>query len=190
MSDYKGAFPLPQAWKDVIRFWYEESTEQDWFTKNPEYDAKIKDRFLGLHAMAKNCELEIWRSHPLGALAEVLVLDQFSRNLFRGQAASFAYDSLALALTQRALETGLADQLSQKEKWFLLMPYMHSESKIIHAHAMVLFQELGLQHVLDFEIAHKKIIDRFGRYPHRNEVLGRTSTEEEIEFLKEENSSF
>lgn len=190
MAEYKGAFPLPQAWKDVIRFWYEESTEKDWFAKNTEYDNKIKDRFSGLHTMAKNCELEIWRSHPLGALAEVLLLDQFSRNIFRGQPESFAYDSLALVLTQRAIETGLADQLSQNEKWFLFMPYMHSESKIIHEQAMILFADLGIQSVIDFEIAHKKIIDRFGRYPHRNEVLGRTSTAEELEFLKEENSSF
>lgn len=190
MAEYNGPFPLAQAWKDVIRFWFEESTDQDWFVKNPDYDEKIKTRFMGLHTMATNCELEIWRSHALGALAEVIVLDQFSRNIFRGRPESFAYDSLALALTQRALENGLADQLSQKERWFLLMPYMHSESKKIHEQAMVLFEDLGIDHVLNFEIAHKKIIDRFGRYPHRNEILGRTSSSEEIEFLKEEGSSF
>lgn len=187
---YQGPFPLPQAWKDVIRFWFEECQESDWFTKNLDFDKKVTERFLGLHTMVANGELEVWRANPLGALAEVIVLDQFSRNIFRNTPGSFAYDGLALALTQRALELGLADQLNQKERWFLLMPYMHSESAKIHEQAMVLFKELGIAHVLDFEIAHKKIIDRFGRYPHRNEILGRESTAEEIEFLKEAGSSF
>lgn len=190
MSEFKSIFPFPHAWKDVIRFWFEECTEADWFTKSDSFDLKVKERFEGLHTMAKNCELEIWRAHPLGALAEVIVLDQFSRNIFRNTPDAFATDSLALALTQRAQELGLAEKLSQTERWFLLMPYMHSESVKIHEQAVKLFEDLGIESVLKFEIAHKVIIDRFGRYPHRNQILSRTSTPEEIEFLKEEGSSF
>ena len=123
-------------------------------------------------------------------MAEIIVLDQFSRNIYRDQAQAFAYDSLALALAQEAISLQLDAQLSPEQRSFLYMPFMHSESKLMHEYALKLFQRLGNEINLSFEKKHKIIIDRFGRYPHRNEILGRTSTAEELEFLTQPNSSF
>jgi hypothetical protein len=139
---------------------------------------------------AKHCELWTWRATAEGRLAEIIVLDQFSRNLYRDHAESFAQDALALALAQEAIQLNLDQQLSPEQRSFLYMPFMHSESKIIHIQALQLFEELGNPLNLDFEKKHKVIIDRFGRYPHRNQILGRSSTAEEIEFLKQPNSHF
>ncbi len=150
----------------------------------------IADRFLGVHHAAAKCELYVWRDRPLGRLAEVVVLDQFSRNIYRGTPLSFAYDPLALALAQEAITAKANQSLVPDQKAFLYMPFMHSESSVIHELAMELFKEPGLESNLKFEIQHKAIIDRFGRYPHRNEILGRQSTGEEINFLKETGSSF
>jgi uncharacterized protein (DUF924 family) len=117
-------------------------------------------------------------------------LDQFSRNIYRGTPLSFAYDPLALALAQEAITAKANQSLNPSQKAFLYMPFMHSESRVIHELAMKLFKEPGLESNLGFEIRHKAIIDRFGRFPHRNEILDRKSTEEELNFLKEEGSSF
>lgn len=131
-----------------------------------------------------------WRETALGSLAEVIILDQFSRNIYRDKPESFAFDSMALALAQCAISRGLDNDLSEYQRVFLYMPYMHSESSLIHIEAVKLFSSVGIQSNLDFEYQHKAIIDRFGRYPHRNQILGRQSTEDEIEFLKQPNSGF
>ncbi|MFI7918815.1 DUF924 family protein, partial [Acinetobacter baumannii] len=114
-----------------------------------------------------------WRKTPEGRLAEIIVLDQFSRNIYRDQPESFAYDGLALALSQEAISLQLDAQLNPEQRSFLYMPFMHSESKLIHEFALKLFQRLGNEINLSFEKKHKVIIDRFGRYPHRNAILGR-----------------
>lgn len=118
------------------------------------------------------------------------MLDQFSRNLFRGSALSFAQDLAALVLAQEAVAAGLHLQLAPVERAFLFLPYMHSESRAIHVEAERLYREHAPPGNYDFELRHKAIIDRFGRYPHRNAVLGRASTAEELEFLKRPGSSF
>jgi uncharacterized protein (DUF924 family) len=118
------------------------------------------------------------------------VLDQFSRNIYRDQPKSFAFDGMALVLSQQAIDNDDDKKLDQQKRLFMYMPYMHSESKVIHQQAVVLFQRLGLEGNLEFELKHKAIIDRFGRYPHRNTILGRQSTEQEIEFLQQPDSSF
>lgn len=123
-------------------------------------------------------------------MAEVIVLDQFSRNMFRDTPRAFAQDPQALTLAQFAIEKGFHKQLNKTEQVFLYLPFMHSESRLIHAAAMDLYSELGEQVNLDFEMQHKAIIERFGRYPHRNAILGRPSTEEELAFLKQPNSAF
>jgi uncharacterized protein (DUF924 family) len=120
----------------------------------------------------------------------VIVLDQFSRNMFRNQPQAFAWDPLSLALAQEAVAVGADQELTPQERSFLYMPYMHSESLIIHQVAIKLFEANGIEGNLKFEIAHMKIIERFGRYPHRNQILGRTSTPKELEFLKQPGSSF
>lgn len=118
------------------------------------------------------------------------MLDQFSRNIYRHTPLAFAYDDLALALAREAVEKGMDKALIPAHKAFLYMPYMHSESIPVHKVALRLFGQPGLEANLEYEKKHKTIIDRFGRYPHRNHVLGRLSTPEELEFLKQPGSSF
>lgn len=176
--------------KDIIKFWFEELTPEQWWVKDTKLDQEISERFLNVYQQASQGELFHWRETPHGRLAEVIVLDQFPRNIYRGDFRSFATDALALILAQEAVRTGDDQRLETEKRAFLYLPFMHSESRLIHEEAVKLFSQPGLEYNLDFEIRHKRIIDRFGRYPHRNEILGRKSTTEEIEFLKEPDSSF
>jgi uncharacterized protein (DUF924 family) len=176
---------------EVLTFWFQEITPQQWWKVDPAFDAALRQRFGPLHALAAACELCDWRGTPQGRLAEIIVLDQFSRNLFRGTPGAFAQDPLALALAQEAVAGGHDAALTQPiERTFLYMPYMHSESARVHVQAEQLFRLNGLPDNHDFELRHQAIIERFGRYPHRNAILGRTSTPEEVEFLKQPGSSF
>jgi len=177
-------------YQEILEFWFEELEPAQWFKKDDDLDQLIVARFAGIHASAIRCELFNWRAHPRGRLAEIIVLDQFSRNMFRESPLSFAYDALALALAQEAVAAGAAQDLNPQERTFLYMPYMHSESLVIHEVALDLFRANGLQNNIDYEIRHKNIIERFGRYPHRNDILGRESTREELEFLTQPGSSF
>lgn len=178
------------TYQDVLEFWFDELTPKDWFTGGEEIDAWIEARFSNLHQSAAQGELFEWRQNAQGRLAEIIVLDQFSRNIGRNSPAAFLADPMALALAQEAVAGGFDHQLNEQQKSFLYMPYMHSESLLVHEQAVELFSQTGLEHNLDFEFKHKVIIERFGRYPHRNEVLGRTSTPEEVEFLQQPGSSF
>jgi uncharacterized protein (DUF924 family) len=174
----------------VLDFWFEEISAEQWFKKDDAFDRMIAERFEDIHTAAAQCELFEWREGPLGRLAEVIVLDQFSRNIFRDQPAAFAFDPLALALAQEAIGAGADQSFSNSQKLFLYLPYMHSESAAMHEIAVALFTNPGMEQNLEYEHKHKVIIDRFGRYPHRNEVLGRESTPEELEFLSGPGSSF
>ncbi len=177
-------------WRAIIKFWFEEIETEKWFVKDPEFDQLLRDRFGKLHERASRSELFRWREHLEGRLAEIIVLDQFSRNMFRGEAKAFAQDPLALALAQEAIRDSEHKSMSDSKRSFLYMPFMHSESSIIHEKAVELFSQPGLELSLKYELMHKKIIDRFNRYPHRNEILGRKSSPEEVDFLKESDSSF
>jgi uncharacterized protein (DUF924 family) len=174
----------------VLAFWFEEIEPADWWKKDPAFDQRLKDRFGGIHEAAARCELFHWREHPRGRVAEIIVLDQFSRNMYRDHPLSFANDAMALTLAQEAVDRGIDKLLSTDEKAFLYMPYMHSESRKIHEIAVTLFSQPGLEMGLEFEQKHKAIIDRFGRYPHRNKILNRISSEEEVLFLETPDSSF
>jgi len=176
--------------RDVIQFWFEEIEPRQRFKKDPEFDALIRERFGETHEQAAQGLLYTWREHPLDCLAEIIVLDQFSRNMFRDTPQAFAYDTLALVLAQEAVRRKFDKELEDRQKGFLYMPFMHSESKEIHEIAVFLFDQPGLEDNFNFEIKHKSIIDRFGRYPHRNEILGRESTAEELEFLSQPGSGF
>lgn len=176
--------------EDIIRFWFEDIDKKSWFKKDPEFDQTLKQRFGELLSQAEKSELYSWRSSAHGRLAEIIVLDQFSRNLYRDSARAFASDPLALALAQEAVSQQLDDELNTDQCTFLYMPYMHSESALIHEVAVQLFKKNGKEDNLDYEMRHKAIIDRFGRYPHRNVVLGRESTAVELEFLQQPGSSF
>lgn len=176
--------------QDVLHFWFEEIEPSQWWAKDEDLDKLIIARFSEVHARAIRCELFAWRNNARGRLAEIVVLDQFSRNMFRDSPLSFAYDALALALAQEAITAGAEQGLSQQERSFLYLPFMHSESLQIHEVAVGLYQRNGLQSNVTFELKHKKIIERFGRYPHRNSILGRESTAVEIEFLAQPGSRF
>lgn len=175
---------------DILDFWFSEIQPAQWWSKSYDFDRLIAIRFGAVLQAAARCELYAWRATPAGRLAEVIVLDQFSRNINRGEAQAFANDALALGLAQEAVAAGADKGLLLAQRAFLFLPYMHSESAAIHALAVALFSQPGLEHNLDFELRHKAIIDRFGRYPHRNAVLGRASTAEEAAFLQTPGSSF
>ncbi|MEE4246542.1 MAG: DUF924 family protein [Kangiellaceae bacterium] len=174
----------------IIRFWFSDIEQKFWWKKNPQFDAYLKHRFGRLHQQAVLGELAEWRDTAQGRLAEVIILDQFSRNIYRDKSQAFAADSMALALSQEAVRLGADDELTQQQCIFLYMPYMHSESPAVHEQAVELFTKLGRPGNLDFELRHKVIIDQFGRYPHRNKILGRPSTAEEKVFLSQPGSSF
>tara|TARA_R110000868_G_scaffold117600_12_gene312390 strand:+ start:12102 stop:12638 length:537 start_codon:yes stop_codon:yes gene_type:complete len=174
----------------VLDFWFSQLSPSDWYKKDEALDQKISDLFLNTYLQATKGELYHWRGSIEGRLAEIIVLDQFSRNIFRNDAMAFRFDALALILAQEASSKVEAKTLAPTKKAFLYMPYMHSESLSVHDEAVRLFSEPGLENNLKFELKHKEIIERFGRYPHRNKILGRTSTQEEIEFLKQPGSSF
>lgn len=176
--------------QSVLDFWFKEIDQQKWWVKDDSFDQLIRERFAAVHQAAVRCELSSWRNSAAGRLAEIIVLDQFSRNMFRDTAAAFAQDGLALILAQEAVSRGADHELSLSEKIFLYMPFMHSESLIIHEQAVKLFDQPGMEYNLDFEYKHKAIIEQFGRYPHRNAIVGRQSTPAEFEFLKQPGSAF
>lgn len=186
----------------VLDFWFDKNNEAYWFEQNDRFDKQIQDKFGGIWEAAKQGECVTWRiaeslldgnssiTALAGRLAEIIVLDQFSRNLCRGQASAFAQDGMALALAQEAIQQPYFDTLPMQWRRFIIIPFMHSESAMIHQRYLPLFEQLDDANTLDFEHRHKQIIDQFGRYPHRNEVLNRDSTEDEKNFLKQPNSSF
>lgn len=175
-------------YKEVIKFWFEEVRPEQYWIKDLEFDKLIEKKFGELHQKANEGELASWRDNPESALAEIIVLDQFSRNIYRDDRRAFASDELALKLAIEAIDKGFDNSLSKEKLLFLYLPFMHSEDKDVHVRAVELFKSKDLD--LEYEYKHKAIIDRFGRYPHRNKILGRESTEEEIEFLKGPDSSF
>lgn len=176
--------------QDILTFWFETLTPKQWWMKSSAIDTEIRQRFKETHDKAIKGELSAWRETPSGRLAEIIVLDQFSRNIYRDTPGSFAYDELSLALSEEAVALGVDKVLPPTQRAFLYMPYMHSESLSMHEKAIQLFSQEGLDTNLDFELKHKVIIERFGRYPHRNAILGRESNQEELAFLSEPDSSF
>ncbi|MDQ2077034.1 DUF924 family protein [Marinimicrobium sp. ABcell2] len=174
----------------VLHFWFSELKPAQWFKKDAYIDRVIARRFGSLLEEVAACEHYSWRKKPRGRLAEVLVLDQFSRNIHRGTARAFENDALGLALAQEAIAAGADQSLRPDQLSFLYMPFMHSESLRIHDLAVELFSAPGLEDNLEFELKHRAIIERFRRYPHRNALLGRPSTPEEVEFLKQPGSGF
>lgn len=175
---------------DVLNFWFHEIDAKLWFASDRTFDDRIRQRFLPVMQQAAAGELYSWRATAAGRLAEVIVLDQFSRNVYRGTPQAFSQDPIALVLAQEAVASGALMSLEPVERSFLLLPYMHSESRQIHVVAESLYRDFAPTDNYNFELRHKAIIDRFGRYPHRNEILGRPSTPEEVEFLSRPGSRF
>jgi uncharacterized protein (DUF924 family) len=176
--------------QDILDFWFDELTDKQHFVKDAALDALIRSRFGTTLEAAARCELWAWRATAQGRLAEIVVLDQFSRNAYRDTPRAFAQDALALVLAQELVASGHDHSLPVAQRAFAYLPTMHSESAVVHMQAVALFSQPGLENNLTFELRHKAIIDRFGRYPHRNAVLGRTSSAQELAFLSEPGSSF
>lgn len=170
---------------EVLNYWFSEAIEAAWFSQSDAVDQEIADHFTQIYDAARNGELSGWRDQARDALALTIVLDQFPRNLFRGSPRSFESDSLALANSKHAIDAGFDAQLSKKERAFFYLPFMHSEKIDDQQRCITLYEELGNSNGLDFAHQHANIIKRFGRFPHRNAVLGRQTTAEEAEFLKE-----
>lgn len=173
---------------EVLRFWFDEHAG-DWFVKNPAFDRAIRERFLRLYEEAAAGRLAHWAEEPRGALALVIVLDQFPRNLFRGEARAFATDPMAREIARRVLERGWDKAMAQPERLFIYLPFEHSESLADQDLACELMKDFSAEQ-RDYAERHRAIIKRFGRFPHRNDVLGRESTAAEIEFLKLPGSRF
>lgn len=169
--------------EEVLGFWFEELQPQEWFAKSDTLDETIRTRFGALHARLRDGELGIPNT-PRGYLAAVIVLDQFSRNVFRGTPGAFACDARALALSQEAIAKGFDRDFSKSQRQFLYMPFMHSEDRAVQARSVELFATLGDAYIQKFADDHRDIVERFGRYPHRNHILQRDSTAEEVEFMK------
>jgi uncharacterized protein (DUF924 family) len=181
---------IEPAWVgDVIQFWFAELTEADWFARDAELDARIRDRFLALHEhIVLSDGIVVDAPRPL--LAAVIVVDQFSRNMFRGTPRAFAADPIARRLARQAVSRGLDLTMTRQERLFLYLPFEHSEDREDQAHSVQLIGQLGHEEWTSYAQAHRSIIDRFGRFPHRNAILGRTSTPDELSLLNEPMGSF
>jgi uncharacterized protein (DUF924 family) len=173
---------------DVLRFWFDEHPK-DWFVKNPAFDAELRGRFLSLHEDAAAGRLAHWADAPRTCLALIILLDQFPRNLFRGEARAFASDGQARAAARVILERGWDKAMTQAERLFAYLPLEHSESLEDQNLACELMKEFDAEQ-REYAERHRDIIRRFGRFPHRNDLLGRQSTPAEIEFLKLPGSRF
>ncbi|WP_417579725.1 DUF924 family protein [Pelagibacterium sp.] len=170
---------------NVIEFWFVEHGPKDWYSGGAEFDARCAARLGDVHARAARSELWAWRETPKGRLAEIILLDQLSRQLNRGSADAFASDTMALALAQEVVTNGLDSAFSVHEKLFLYMPFQHSESLVIQEESVRLFRTLENDDFLTYAVEHHDIIARFGRFPLRNAALGRPSSADELAYMKE-----
>jgi len=182
---------MTETWvRDVLAFWFEEATPEQWFRKDDTFDAAMKTRFLALHERLQEKPIETFLVDPEMALAAIIVFDQMSRNMFRGTSRAFASDTRALALADAAIARGYEAHLTKPQRQFLYLPFEHAEDLAAQERCVRLMQSLEDAELVKWAEAHRVIIARFGRFPHRNQALGRVSTAEEIAFLKEPNSSF
>jgi uncharacterized protein (DUF924 family) len=187
-ADLHGATPEWVA--AVLQFWFGELNHEQRFKADPTLDERMRARFLALHDRISGTPDENLLADARIALAACIVLDQFSRNMFRGTPRAFASDAKALAIANRAIAEGYAGGLSKDERLFFYLPFEHSEDRAVQARCVELMSSLGDPELTHYAQAHHDIIQRFGRFPHRNAILGRSSTAEEVEFLKQPNSSF
>jgi len=170
----------------ILDFWFKETDAKFWFAEDAGFDARIRERFLSAWTTARDGGLQDWKSHVDGALALVILFDQFSRNMFRGKAEAFSADALARAVADRAIRHHFDLEVPKGARAFSYMPFMHSENLADQDHSLVLFAErVGRDSVnYPYAVQHRDIIARFGRFPARNAALGRKSTPDELEFLK------
>lgn len=189
------------AWQPVLDFWFLPETDPghgqsraEWFRKDPAFDALMHQRFGEEVSRALAGEFVEWDSDPRGALARIILLDQFTRNTFRDTPRAFVGDGRALAAARAVVDSGRDRMLDAVERWFVYLPFEHAEDMAMQERSVALFNTLaaepGMDDIADYAIRHRDIIARFGRFPHRNRILGRASTPEEIDFLKLPGSGF
>lgn len=178
--------------KDILHFWFEETKPAQWFQKNSDFDKKIKDRFSQTYDLAKDGVMDDWRNDTDGSLALVLVLDQFPRNMFRDTPQAFAADHKALIVSKYAISKGFDQLLNPVKRRFLYLPFEHSENLSDQRRSVELFEAMKEDDPLGHEYAlrHYDVIEKFGRFPHRNKILGRENTSEEEDYLKQPGSGF
>ena len=190
---------VPAEAQEVLDFWFGREDEpgygefrEAWFRKDPEFDKLVRDRFEDLYEAAAAGDLDVWKEEALSCLALVIVLDQFPRNMFRGDPRSYATDRKAQETAEYAVDRALDRELPEFQRTFLYMPFMHSEDLEHQRRSVELFRRLAGNETdsSHYAVRHMEIIERFGRFPHRNEVLGRQTTPEEAEFLTQPGSSF
>ena len=180
---------------EILRFWFEETAREAWFKTDPAFDQQVRDRFLAAHKRARAGELKDWERDADSCLALIILLDQFPRNMFRDHPEAFAGDPQAYELSRRAVEAGHDRALTAERRGFLYMPLMHREDLGAQDECLRLFEAMEdelteRERTMEAVLRHREIIARFGRYPHRNGVLGRQSTQEEVAFMREPKSSF
>jgi uncharacterized protein (DUF924 family) len=174
-----GAVAAPE---ELLAFW-QAAGKDKWFEKDDAFDAEVRARFLATHEAGASGKLSAWEETPRAALALVIVLDQFPRNMFRGDARTYATDAQALAVAQRALDRGFDQQVPEDLRSFFYLPFMHSEQLADQERCVELYRAIGDDYSLEYAEDHAAIIRRFGRFPHRNKTLGRATTPEEQAFL-------
>ncbi len=183
--------------QEILDFWFlpkdhpEYGQSRDvWFQKDDGFDAEIRDRFLSVFEDGVVGRLLSWTDTKEGSLALIILFDQFSRNMFRGQARAFSADGKAREIARHIIARGFYEEMTDKEKQFAILPFEHSEDLEDQKYSLQLFQAIGDEELIHYARAHLDIIEKFGRFPHRNDILGRESTAEEKAFLETPNSSF
>ncbi|MCU0544720.1 MAG: DUF924 domain-containing protein [Oscillatoriaceae cyanobacterium Prado104] len=187
--------------QEILDFWFGKSnspefgkSQKKWFEKNLDFDSEVRSRFLVQYELAVSGQLDDWQDSPQECLALIILLDQFSRNMFRGTPRTFAADGKALIVADRAVKNKFDRALLPVQRWFIYLPFEHSENLEHQQKSVELFNQLrgepDSELVIDYARRHLEIIERFGRFPHRNQILGRETTPEEAEFLKQPGSGF
>lgn len=178
------------TWKEVLDFWFDPKHTPLHFQVNHEFDELIRKKFLATWEAASEGLLLDWRKDIRGRLAEIIVLDQFSRNLFRNDVRTYTQDKMAIALAQEVINHPDYNTLKQEEKKYILLPFMHSESLDLHDWAAKYYEENGDENLIYFEKLHRDVLEEFGRYPYQNDDLGRKSTPDEIKYLEEKDGKY
>jgi len=178
------AFPASEIIDGILTLWFSERVKPLWYNSTPEFDKELREKYLDTYQAALNGELSIWEETPQGALALVICLDQFPLNMFRNKAESFAGEAPSRQVAAKAIEKGFDQILDDEQKAFLYLPYMHSEELADQDRVLELFSKAGLKDNLKWASHHRNIVKRFGRFPHRNAILGRQSTPEETAYLQ------
>ncbi len=168
---------------EILDFWFSEPASKRWFNSTPEFDQELCDRFMHTYEAARADQLDNWQESASGALALVIILDQFPLNMFRNQPQSFATEACSREVARTAIDKGFDQQFTDAQKAFLYMPLMHSEELADQERSVELYEKAGLTNNIRFAKHHRDIVKRFGRFPHRNAILGRESSKQELEYL-------